>query len=160
MADVTVSATAAATAATPPEEAGGHVNQFAFNRHSCPGPISFLSLHLPFFPPVIMPSQVAVGRELERERESQMLYTAPPQVAAAYRAPYPPYGYMNPHEQRYPAHYSPWPAHDPVAQPPMQAHPPQPVQPVAHKVWLLDCRTCGNFLTNRGMKVRNRRSHR
>ncbi|KIY53971.1 hypothetical protein FISHEDRAFT_32253 [Fistulina hepatica ATCC 64428] len=25
--------------------------------------------------------------------------------------------------------------------------------PVAHKVWILDCRTCGMFLTNRGMKA-------
>lgn len=33
--------------------------------------------------------------------------------------------------------------------------PPQlPVQQsVAHKVWIIDCRSCGSFLTNRGMKV-------
>lgn len=31
------------------------------------------------------------------------------------------------------------------------ALPPPP--PVAHKVWILDCKSCGTFLTNRGMKV-------
>ena len=30
--------------------------------------------------------------------------------------------------------------------------PPQPPQ-VVHKVWILDCRSCGTFLTNRGMKA-------
>jgi hypothetical protein len=33
------------------------------------------------------------------------------------------------------------------------AHPPPPPPPIAHKVWILDCRSCGIFLTNRGMKV-------
>lgn len=28
-----------------------------------------------------------------------------------------------------------------------------PPPPVPHKVWILDCKSCGNFLTNRGMKV-------
>ena len=35
------------------------------------------------------------------------------------------------------------------------SYPPQslpPSQPV-HKVWILDCKSCGTFLTNRGMKV-------
>lgn len=31
---------------------------------------------------------------------------------------------------------------------------PPPPQ-VAHKVWILDCKSCGSFLTNRGMKVRS-----
>jgi hypothetical protein len=31
--------------------------------------------------------------------------------------------------------------------------PPPPPQ-IAHKVWILDCKSCGTFLTNRGMKVR------
>ena len=30
---------------------------------------------------------------------------------------------------------------------------PLPPPPVAHKVWILDCKACGMFLTNRGMKV-------
>lgn len=30
-------------------------------------------------------------------------------------------------------------------------HPPPP--PIAHKVWILDCKSCGTFLTNRAMKV-------
>lgn len=30
--------------------------------------------------------------------------------------------------------------------------PPQPPQ-LVHKVWILDCRSCGTFLTNRGMKA-------
>lgn len=38
---------------------------------------------------------------------------------------------------------------------PYPAPPPQPA--IAHKVWLLDCRSCGKFLTNRGMKVSPRR---
>ncbi|KAF9066161.1 FAM72 protein-domain-containing protein [Rhodocollybia butyracea] len=32
--------------------------------------------------------------------------------------------------------------------------PPLPIpQPVAHRVWIIDCRSCGSFLTNRGMKA-------
>ncbi|KAI0371115.1 hypothetical protein BV20DRAFT_212390 [Pilatotrama ljubarskyi] len=27
-----------------------------------------------------------------------------------------------------------------------------PPQPIPHKVWILDCKSCGTFLTNRGMK--------
>lgn len=30
---------------------------------------------------------------------------------------------------------------------------PPPPPPIAHKVWILDCKSCGTFLTNRGMKV-------
>ena len=51
----------------------------------------------------------------------------------------------------HPHFVSPWHAHL-VAQNPYPLPPPPP--PVAHKVWLIDCRTCGTFLTNRGMKVR------
>lgn len=49
----------------------------------------------------------------------------------------------------------------PVASGPWSAHvqqnpyplPPLPPPQTPHKVWILDCRTCGTFLTNRGMKV-------
>jgi hypothetical protein len=37
--------------------------------------------------------------------------------------------------------------------PPPPAQQQQPPPPVPHKVWILDCRTCGTFLTNRGMKA-------
>ncbi|KAI6123833.1 FAM72 protein-domain-containing protein [Pisolithus croceorrhizus] len=44
--------------------------------------------------------------------------------------------------------FTPWPAHA------LQLPPPSaPTQPIAHKVWILDCRTCSTFLTNRGMKA-------
>ncbi|KAJ3791016.1 hypothetical protein GGU10DRAFT_257290 [Lentinula aff. detonsa] len=38
---------------------------------------------------------------------------------------------------------------------PAPAPPPPPAvqQAVAHKVWIIDCRSCGSFLTNRGMKA-------
>ncbi|KAJ7251540.1 FAM72 protein-domain-containing protein [Mycena haematopus] len=39
--------------------------------------------------------------------------------------------------------YYPWHPH-PYAPPP---------PPVSHKVWILDCKSCGTFLTNRGMKA-------
>ncbi|VDB96195.1 unnamed protein product [Peniophora sp. CBMAI 1063] len=93
-----------------------------------------------------MPSQVAVERELE----PQVFYAPPPQVAASYRAPSMPYSYASPHDQGYGMY---WSSHDPASQPPIPVQAPHPAQPVAHKVWLLDCRTCGNFLTNRGMKA-------
>ena len=34
-------------------------------------------------------------------------------------------------------------------------YPPPPPQPpqLVHKVWILDCRSCATFLTNRGMKA-------
>ncbi|KAJ2928308.1 hypothetical protein H1R20_g8791, partial [Candolleomyces eurysporus] len=37
---------------------------------------------------------------------------------------------------------------------PSQGPYPPPPPPVAHKVWILDCSSCGLFLTNRAMKVR------
>lgn len=37
--------------------------------------------------------------------------------------------------------------------PGMRVVPMVPPPPLLHKVWILDCKTCGNFLTNRGMKV-------
>lgn len=43
---------------------------------------------------------------------------------------------------------TPWPAHA-LQLPPLSA----PTHPIAHKVWILDCRTCATFLTNRGMKA-------
>lgn len=36
---------------------------------------------------------------------------------------------------------------------PISQHLPPPPPQMAHKVWILDCKTCGMFLTNRGMKV-------
>lgn len=43
----------------------------------------------------------------------------------------------------------------PLIQPPHTIFvPPQQVQaPQSHKVWILDCKSCGTFLTNRGMKA-------
>ena len=38
-------------------------------------------------------------------------------------------------------------------QPYVRVPPLMPPPPVPHKVWILDCKSCGNFLTNRGMKV-------
>ncbi|KAL1745684.1 hypothetical protein HDZ31DRAFT_81768 [Schizophyllum fasciatum] len=48
-----------------------------------------------------------------------------------------------------PHFYSPWHTH---LLPQNPYPPPPPPPPVAHKVWLIDCRSCGTFLTNRGMK--------
>ncbi|KAJ6625526.1 hypothetical protein B0H10DRAFT_2001740 [Mycena sp. CBHHK59/15] len=36
---------------------------------------------------------------------------------------------------------------------PPNAYPPPPPPPIAHKVWILDCKSCRTFLTNRGMKA-------
>ncbi|CAK5281750.1 unnamed protein product [Mycena citricolor] len=44
-------------------------------------------------------------------------------------------------------HHSVW--HGQLYVPPNPAPPP----PVPHKVWIMDCRTCGTFFTNRGMKA-------
>lgn len=45
-----------------------------------------------------------------------------------------------------------WPTHVPgVQQNPYPTLPPPPQVP--HKVWILDCKTCHTFLTNRGMEV-------
>jgi hypothetical protein len=46
--------------------------------------------------------------------------------------------------------------HNPLANPiyAFNAWPPvQYVPPVPHRVWILDCKSCGTFLTNRGMKA-------
>ena len=40
----------------------------------------------------------------------------------------------------------------PVAVPPPESVPPAPM--TGHKVYVLDCKSCGTFLSNRGMKVR------
>ncbi|KAK7005609.1 hypothetical protein R3P38DRAFT_3038541 [Favolaschia claudopus] len=46
----------------------------------------------------------------------------------------------------------PWHSH--LAFPPANPHLyPPPPPPVSHKVWILDCKACGMFLTNRGMKA-------
>jgi hypothetical protein len=37
---------------------------------------------------------------------------------------------------------------------PVDLHPSASAQSVTHKVWLLECKHCLTFLTNRGMKVR------
>ncbi|KAI0674756.1 hypothetical protein C8Q78DRAFT_1008761 [Trametes maxima] len=36
---------------------------------------------------------------------------------------------------------------------PVQPFAAPPPPPIPHKVWILDCKSCGTFLTNRGMKV-------
>lgn len=59
----------------------------------------------------------------------------PPPLA---QANMPPYGY-----------YPPPPAAAPIySLPPTQVEP-----PAMHKVWILDCKGCGTFLTNRAMRV-------
>ncbi|KAF7361801.1 hypothetical protein MVEN_00524300 [Mycena venus] len=52
------------------------------------------------------------------------------------------FSYLNPWQSQlvFPAHHH----HHPYAPAP---------PPVAHKVWILDCKSCGTFLTNRGMKA-------
>lgn len=40
----------------------------------------------------------------------------------------------------------------PVVVPPSESVPPAPM--TGHKVYVLDCKSCGTFLSNRGMKVR------
>ncbi|KAJ6587032.1 hypothetical protein DFH09DRAFT_1142357 [Mycena vulgaris] len=51
------------------------------------------------------------------------------------------FSYLNPWQTHlFPAHLNPYPR-------------PPPPPPVAHKVWILDCKSCGTFLTNRGMKA-------
>ncbi|KAJ7091277.1 hypothetical protein C8R44DRAFT_817524 [Mycena epipterygia] len=52
------------------------------------------------------------------------------------------YSYLNPWQSQ--LHLFP-------ANPYVPHVPPPP--PVAHKVWILDCKSCGTFLTNRGMKA-------
>lgn len=47
------------------------------------------------------------------------------------------------------SHHHPSWQHQPYVRVPPLVPPP----PVPHKVWILDCKSCGNFLTNRGMKV-------
>ncbi|KAI0028381.1 hypothetical protein K488DRAFT_73803, partial [Vararia minispora EC-137] len=82
-----------------------------------------------------------------------------PPSAHAFRLPFahPPRPSYSPllhhalHPAPYPAPYASWRPIDAPAEhilPP----PPPPAQPIAHKVWILDCKTCQTFLTNRGMK--------
>lgn len=52
----------------------------------------------------------------------------------------------------YQAMTSPPPWH-PSQHPYYHIPPPLPPPPIPHKVWILDCKSCGMFLTNRGMKV-------
>ncbi|KAJ7703087.1 hypothetical protein B0H17DRAFT_1041565 [Mycena rosella] len=47
------------------------------------------------------------------------------------------------------SYLNPWQTHLFPAHPDPHALPP----PVAHRVWILDCKSCGTFLTNRGMKA-------
>ncbi|KIK97371.1 hypothetical protein PAXRUDRAFT_136434 [Paxillus rubicundulus Ve08.2h10] len=44
-----------------------------------------------------------------------------------------------------------WQTHIPSVQ--HNPYPPPPPPQLVHKVWILDCRSCGTFLTNRGMKA-------
>lgn len=49
-----------------------------------------------------------------------------------------------------------WNSNAPTIQPLMGVHthsPFPPPPPRQHKVWILDCKACGMFLSNRGMKV-------
>ncbi|KAF8161191.1 hypothetical protein B0H34DRAFT_746903 [Crassisporium funariophilum] len=50
-----------------------------------------------------------------------------------------------------PHHTNPWHSHQ-VHLFPSNPYP-APPPPIAHKVWLLNCKSCGMFLTNRGMKA-------
>jgi hypothetical protein len=50
-------------------------------------------------------------------------------------------------------HAGPPPSGTYDAIPPTPPPPPPPYGPVLQKVWILDCRSCGKFLTNRGMKA-------
>ena len=52
----------------------------------------------------------------------------------------------------YPAHTQ-WVGSSNIAQVNVSVNIPPPPPQVAHKVWLLDCKSCLTFLTNRGMKV-------
>ena len=63
--------------------------------------------------------------------------------------PYPPPDPYHPH-QSFMRHARPVfpPAHT------IYTPPPQFPAPQSHKVWILDCKSCGTFFTNRGMKVR------
>ncbi|KAJ8076550.1 hypothetical protein PM082_000973 [Marasmius tenuissimus] len=59
---------------------------------------------------------------------------------------------------RYPAASPPHPVWRPQPQVHLFPHNPypqpyQPPRPIAHKVWIIDCKSCGTFLTNRGMKA-------
>ncbi|KAJ7045625.1 hypothetical protein C8F04DRAFT_1065520 [Mycena alexandri] len=48
------------------------------------------------------------------------------------------------------SYHHPWQTH---AQLFPYVHAPPAPPPIAHKVWILDCKSCGTFLTNRGMKA-------
>ncbi|KAI0312976.1 hypothetical protein OF83DRAFT_1269453 [Amylostereum chailletii] len=73
-----------------------------------------------------------------------------PQHAYAHPPPHPPYR----DDGMYPPNiaYQPWPSEFVPGRPPAAALQPPPPPP-AHKVWILDCRTCRTFLTNHGMKA-------
>ncbi|GJE95893.1 hypothetical protein PsYK624_120840 [Phanerochaete sordida] len=58
----------------------------------------------------------------------------------------------------YPVVPSQWSAHSSfvpgwLPHPPHRVAPMVPPPPLLHKVWLVDCKACGTFLTNRGMKA-------
>ncbi|KAF8638032.1 hypothetical protein AX16_010664 [Volvariella volvacea WC 439] len=54
----------------------------------------------------------------------------------------------------YLTHSHPWHGHHQLHLFPPNPYPqPPPPPPIAHKVWILDCKSCGTFLTNRGMKA-------
>ena len=88
-----------------------------------------------------------------------------PQFSYPHPHPQPQLQYHHPQQQRMFSYFSlspqgpnSWNASSPIIQ---SIHiPPPPPQPPArppprsqHKVWILDCQSCGMFLTNRGMKV-------
>ncbi|KAF4563399.1 FAM72 family protein [Pleurotus pulmonarius] len=71
------------------------------------------------------------------------LYNGPQPTVHSFSPPpstmFPPHHHHLPHQ----IHLFP---HNPYA-------PSPPPPPIAHKVWILDCKSCGSFLTNRGMKA-------
>lgn len=81
------------------------------------------------------------------------LMQPPPFDAASYRLSYPYTRFLG-HAPAMSPMFPQW-AHQPaVHAPPVPAPAPVPTTPqVPQRVWILDCKSCGMFLTNRGMKV-------
>ena len=76
------------------------------------------------------------------------VYPAPPPMQRTELTDWVPYPYV-PQWSSQPSLAPGWLPHAPrIALGPMAAPP-----PLLHKVWIVDCNTCGMFLTNRGMKV-------
>ena len=82
-----------------------------------------------YFPPSLTPTSPA-----QQQSPSAIHYPSP----------------MSWHPARAYPHHTQWQSTSSLADP----HASTSVPPVAHKVWLLECKHCRTFLTNRGMKVR------